>query len=186
MQQSADERMLGKVTKQAMKINIATNEENREKAAASNMNKFFNTDKINDNRNKLFPSKQVTTKDKSSEIGHLFRTDFKPRTLNSTASLNNFKKNFQDKPQTTVEKIVDIMKKIKDRLNLHNELDLMAEVEWVTKEILSNNIYKLKVEDKDGKEDTGFFDEYSNIRSEKLFNKDIIKSGNFYFVIFSS
>jgi len=182
MKQNADEMMLGKVSKQTMKINLTSADENKEKGTSSNVNKLFNNDKPDNPKNKLFIGRHNTlfTREKPpSEIGQLFRSDFKPRTLNSTSTLNNFKKNFQEAPQTTLEKIVDIMKKIKDKLNLHNEMELAADAEWVTKEILTNNIYKLKVEDKDGKDDNGFFDEYSNIKSEKLFNKDIIKSGQY-------
>jgi hypothetical protein len=176
MQQSADEKMLGKVSKQAAKINLEEKKESS--SAATNMNKLLFRADTNIDKTKLFSGRKDQIKEKPSEVTSFFRTDFKPRTLNSTSALNNFKKNFSDNPQTTLEKIVDIMKKIKDRLHVHNEIDLVADAEWVTKEILTNNIYKLKVEEKDGKEDNGFFDEYSNIKSEKLFNKDIQKSGN--------
>lgn len=178
MKQNADEMMLGKVFKQTQKIN-SMNEENKEKGSSSNVDKLFNNIKLDNQKNKMFMGRHNTiiSKEKSTgEIGQLFRSDFKGRTTCGT-SISNFKKNLQEAPQTTLEKIVDIMKKIKDKLNLHNELDLAHDAEWVTKEILSNNIYKLKVDHKDGKEENGFFDEYSNIKSEKLFNKDIIKSG---------
>lgn len=179
MKQNADEMMLGKVSKQTQKI---INEENKEKMISSNVDKLFANMKPNNQKNKMFIGRHNTImgKEKSSgQINQLFRTDFKGRTTCGT-SITNFKKVFQEAPQTTLEKIVDIMKKIKDKLNLLNETDLANDAEWVTKEILSNNIYKLKVDDKEGKDENGFFDEYSNIKSEKLFNKDIIKSGNFF------
>ena len=181
MKQNADEMMLGKVSKQTQKINLM-NEENKEKTSSSNMDKLFSNMKIDNQRSKMLLTRHNTiiSKDKpSGEISQLFRTDFKGRTT-SGASISNFKKNFQVAPQTTLEKIVDIMKKIKEKLNFHNEIDLANDAEWITKEILTNNIYRLKVDDKEGKEENGFFDEYSNIKSEKLFNKDIIKSGKIY------
>ena len=71
-------------------------------------------------------------------------------------------------------KIVILMKRVKDRLLIHNEIEAVADAEWITKEIVTHNIYKVKNEDK---EQNIFFDEYSNIKSEKMFNKTIIKSG---------
>lgn len=178
MKQNADEMMLGKVSKQTQKINLM-NEENKEKNPSSNMDKLFPNMKADTQKNKMLLTRHNTiiAKQKpSGEISQLFRTDFKPRTITGS-NMTNFKKNFQEAPQTTLEKIIDIMKKIKEKLNLHNEIDLANDSEWITKEILSNNIYKLKVDHKEGKEENGFYDEYSNIKSEKLFNKDIIKSG---------
>jgi hypothetical protein len=179
MKQNADDMMLGKVSKQTQKI-ILMNEENKEKNTTSNVDKLFTNIKLDNQKNKMFIGRHNTmvTKEKTGEINQLFRTDFRGRTTCGT-SITNFKKVFQEAPQTTLEKIMEIMKKIKDKLNLHNEMDLANDTEWVTKEILTNNIYKLKVDYKDGKEENGFFDEYSNIKSEKLFNKDIIKSGKF-------
>jgi len=179
MKQNADDMMLGKVSKQTQKI-ILMNEESKEKNTTSNVDKLFTNIKPDNQKNKMFIGRQNTmvTKEKPGEINQLFRTDFRGRTTCGT-SITNFKKVFQEAPQTTLEKIMEIMKKIKDKLNLHNEMDLANDAEWVTKEILTNNIYKLKVDYKDGKEENGFFDEYSNIKSEKLFNKDIIKSGKF-------
>lgn len=179
MKQNADDMMLGKVSKQTQKI-ILMNEENKEKNTTSNVDKLFTNIKLDNQKNKMLIARHNTmvTKEKPGEINQLFRTDFRGRTTCGT-SITNFKKVFQEAPQTTLEKIMEIMKKIKDKLNLHNEMDLANDAEWVTKEILTNNIYKLKVDYKDGKEENGFFDEYSNIKSEKLFNKDIIKSGKF-------
>lgn len=178
MKQNADDKMLGKVTNKVIKINIAA-EENRDKS--TNINKLFmNTDK-SDSRSKLFIGRQ-SKKETSSEVNQLFRTDFKPRNLDSSQTLKNkeSKKFAQEAPLTTLEKIVNIMKKIKDKLNEHKEIELATETEWIVKEILSNNIYKLKFDDKDG--DSQFFDEYSNIKSEKLFNKDVMKSGKLFFI----
>ncbi len=155
------------------------NEENKEKNnSISNLDKLFNNVKMENHKNKMFLGRTNTLnlRDKSGEISQLFISDLKSRTTN-TPSMINFRKNIIDAPQTTLEKIVDIMKKIKEKLNVHNEIDLGNDAEWVMKELLTNNIYKLKVEDKEGMEENSFFDEYSNIKSEKLFNKDIIKSG---------
>ncbi len=186
MKQNADEMMLGKVTRQTIKINLQ-NDESKEKIASSNLNKLFNNDKIDQKNKFLGRNSTILAKEKPSEINQLFRNDFKVnRNFNKQSTIVNYKKSVQDAPQTNLEKIVEIMKKIKEKLNFYNEQDLAAEIEWVTKEILSNNIYKMKVDNKEGREENPFFDEYSNIKSEKLFNKDILKSGkilkiDFYF-----
>ena len=48
-----------------------------------------------------------------------------------------------------MDKIVDMMKRIKDRLLINNEVEAVADAEWITKEIITNNIYKVKHEEKE-------------------------------------
>jgi len=170
MQQNLDDKMFGKVSKAAAKISIED-----KKSAKPGM--------VGD-KNNFFPNRDQIIRDKENLIKPNLRTDFKPRTLNSTSALNNYKKNFSENPQTTMDKIVILMKRIKDRLQINNEIEAVADAEWITKEIVTQNIYKVKHEEK---EENSFFDEYSNIKSEKLFNNDIIKSGKkivFYFILF--
>jgi hypothetical protein len=165
MQQNLDDKMFGKVSKAAAKITIDDKRNSKQGLIG---------DKIN-----FFPNRDQIIKDKENSMKQNLRTDFKPRTLNSTSALNNYKKNFSENPQTTMDKIVILMKRIKDRLLIHNEIEAVADAEWITKEIVTHNIYKVKHGDK---EQNIFFDEYSNIKSEKMFNKTIIKSGkNKYF-----
>ena len=158
MQNNLDDKMFGKVSKAAAKITTEDKKTSKPLIFAD--------------KNNFFPNRDQIIKDNESMK---IRTDFKPRTLNSTSALNNYKKNFSENPQTTMDKIVILMKRIKDRLLIHNEVEAVADAEWITKEIATNNIYKVKVQE--NSKESGFFDEYSNIKSEKALNKDIKKSG---------
>lgn len=168
MKTNLDDDILGKVSKAKMKI--------IEEKKTSNPIPSITVTESNSNTNSnniFFPNREEIQKENENVKKHL-RTDFRPRTLNSTSAVTNFKKNFSEKPQTTMDKIVILMKGIKDRLLIHNEIEAVADVDWITKEIVTNNIYKVKVEEK---EENSFYDEYSNLKSEKLFGEDIIKSG---------
>ncbi len=104
------------------------------------------------------------------------RSDFKPKTI---ANITDTRKLLSLKtiPQTSIEKIVKTMNKIKEKLIYYNQNDLVEEAEWVIKEILSDKMYKIKIHEKTSKEESDFYNEYSNNRSEILLSKDISNYG---------
>jgi hypothetical protein len=50
-------------------------------------------------------------------------------------------------PETSIEKIVKILKSISDKLRYYEEAELVEQNEWVIRELLNNNIYNYNFED---------------------------------------
>lgn len=76
------------------------------------------------------------------------------------------------RPETTIDKIIKIMKKIKEKLIFYKELDLVEETEWIVREVMNDNIYKFNVNDDiSSKMDREFYNNYSNFKmNENIFN----------------
>jgi hypothetical protein len=195
--ENLDDKIFGKISKAKVikkteDKNENNNKENKEikekKESTLNKNLFKSTSINTNDTNNFFPNKEQIIKEKENKNNNLKNLAIlKALNVNTAIDNFNFKKNINDNPQTTMNKVVFIMKKVKDKLNEYKEFELIKDIDWVTKEIVTNNIYNLKIEENKEKEEIDFFDEFSNMRSEKMFNNDIIKSGNFYlfFFIFS-
>lgn len=147
-------------------------ERNRKKLILSN-NPILNKNKTN-----FTPRKNLNDPNKTEETKVFQRSEFKPYTIANITDPRKFL-GLKANPQTSIEKIITTMNKIKGKLTLYNEDDLVSEVDWVIKELLANNIYKLKIHEKISKEENDFYDEYSNNRSELLLSKDISNYGKF-------
>jgi hypothetical protein len=194
--ENLDDKIFGKISK--AKVMKKTENKNEKKDTNENIIKleikekqdstlnksFFKSTTINTNdSNNFFPNKEQIIKEKENKLSTQKNLSIQ-KTLNISSAVDSFKKNLNDNPQTTMNKIILIMKKVKDKLNEFREFELINEIDWVTKEIVTNNVYNLKIEENREKEEIDFYDEFSNMRSEKMFNNDIIKSGNFYFILF--
>jgi len=145
----------------------------------SNTKEIIDTGILEKNRNNLnFREEKEKIK---HERKNFQRSDFKPKTI---ANCTDYKKFLELKtiPQTSIEKIVKTMNKIKRKLIQNDENDLVQEVEWVIKEILSDNMYKIKIHEKTSKEECDFYNEYSNNISEILLSRDIQNYGNKRFI----
>lgn len=69
------------------------------------------------------------------------------------------------RPETTIEKIIKIIKNIKEKLAFYKELDLVEDAEWIIREVLKNDIYRFNVEDDlSSKMDREFYNEYSSFK----------------------
>lgn len=79
--------------------------------------------------------------------------------------------NFKLPPKTNIEKIVEVLNEISERLQDLGEETLYQKSTWVTKELLSNNIYNFV----DTEENLSFFKNYSpdvNIGDDSKFLND--------------
>lgn len=112
------------------------------------------------------------------------RSEIKHKTI-SNCSGNRKQLEMKTIPQTSIERIVKTMNKIKSKLLLYQESDLVQEVEWVIKEILSDNMYRIKMHEKTSKEESDFYNVYSNNQSELLLSRDISNYGNLRFFFFN-
>lgn len=165
-------------------FNFSNNDERKEFDYNNNCKKSIlrsNTKEMNDARFFEKNRDNLILKEEEEKIKYerknFQRSDFKPKTI---ANCTDYKKFLELKtiPQTSIEKIVKTMNKIKGRLIQYNENDLVQQVEWVIKEILSDNMYKIKIHEKTSKEECDFYNEYSNNISDILLSRDIQNYGN--------
>lgn len=148
-------------------------------------NKFLQTNKC---QNKEFKNtafiqrtKTLTINEEEKKVFH--RSDVKHKTI-SNCSGNRKQLEMKSIPQTSIERIVKTMNKIKSKLLCYSESDLVQEVEWVIKEILSDNMYRIKMHEKTSKEESDFYNVYSNNQSELLLSRDISNYGKISFLFF--
>lgn len=104
------------------------------------------------------------------------RSEIKHKTI-ANCSGNRKELEMRSIPQTSIQRIVKTMNKIKNKLLSYDEIDLVQEVKWVIKEILSDNMYKIKLNEKTSKEEKDFYNNYSNNQSELLLSRDISNYG---------
>lgn len=143
--------------------------------------KSLNPNKLLLNSINFAPRNQNINRDNKNknEDNKVFqRSEFKPKTI---ANISDPRKTLSLKtnPQTSLEKIVNTMNRIKGKLIFYNESDLVSEIEWAIKEILSDNMYRIKIHEKTSKEESDFYNEYSNNSQELILSKDISNYGNF-------
>lgn len=114
---------------------------------------------------------------KNEEKKTFQRTDYRPKTI--SFSKDNIKKflGIRAIPQTSIEKIIKIMNKVKSKLIANSENEILDEVDWVIKEILSDNMYKIEVHDKFSYEEKEFYKEYSNNKSDIFLRRDNFEKG---------
>lgn len=113
------------------------------------------------------------------------RTEFRPKTISFNDESAKKVLGIRAIPQTSIERIVKIMNKAKLRLiaNNNHEDEIVDEVDWAIKEILSDNLYKIEVHEKFSKEEKEFYKEYSNYNSDVVLAREISKYGIFRFLI---
>lgn len=168
-----------------LKLHLSNDEENYLEQKFLNFNKI----KINftkENKNNFVPRSskihQLNCEERKVKEGKgvFQRSDYKPKTI---AHISDHRKLqvLRPMPQTSIEKIVKIMNKIKLKLISIKDTDLVSECEWAIKEILSDNMYKIKIHEKTSKEESDFYNEYSNNNFEILLSRDINDCGRFYF-----
>lgn len=163
-----------------------------EKKVLNFNNKFFMNNNFNANnttakeiKNTAFVPRNKMYTINEEEKKTFQRSDVKHKTISNCFG-NRKQLEMKTIPQTSIERIVKTMNKIKSKLLLYSESDLVHEVEWVIKEILSDNMYKIKIHEKTSKEESDFYNVYSNNQSELLLSRDISNYGkNTVFYLFN-
>jgi hypothetical protein len=156
------------------------NSTHEEKVLNFNNNFFRNNIVVKGQKtNTLTPRKKVPFLNEE-EKKTFVRSEIKHKTI-ANCSGNHKHVEMKSIPQTSIERIVKAMNKIRSKLLVYSETDLVQEVEWVIKEILSDNMYRIKMHEMTSKEESDFYNNYSNNQSELLLSKDISNYGDLNF-----
>ncbi len=135
---------------------------------SSNIPKIFS---INDEREKK--NDEEKKEFKRSQIKHKTISNY---TVHRTLPLIN------PIPQRTIEKIIKTMNKIKSKLITYNENDLVEDVDWIINEILSDKIFKLRMNERISKEESDFSNEYSINQNNIILSRDLSNYGKICFL----
>jgi len=146
---------------------------------------ILNRNTINSKNLDFIPRNKISTMEetglKIQEEGKCFqRSEFKPKTISISSSNQAFRE-LKNMPQTSLEKFLKTMNKIKGKLLFYDENDLAQEVDWVIKEILIDKMYKMKIHEQTTKEESDFYNEFSINKNEIILSNEISKIGKFLF-----